>query len=106
MISQSVEGGLLKHSQSNVATAQFSVESMGTDPYSNMRPPSNSQFRPPGTARLSLKRIPSSRDGHTGVIYKGWLIVFGGDRYCMPFNDTFVYNIQKEIKDAGAQSVE
>ena len=46
---------------------------------------------------LNLKRIPCSRDGHTGVIYNGWLFVFGGDRYCMPYNDTFVFNLVKEM---------
>lgn len=73
---------------------------MGTEPYNNVRPQTSSTYR-----QVCLKRIPSSRDGHTGIIYKGWLIVFGGDRYCMPFNDTFVYNIQRDLgeeAEAGA----
>ena len=54
-----------------------------------------------GLRKLNLKRIPQSRDGHTGVVYKGMLVIFGGDRYCMPYNDTFVFNIKNEFMERG-----
>ena len=42
--------------------------------------------------------IPQQRDGHTGIIYKNYLIIFGGDRHHMPFNDTYVFDIEKEFQ--------
>ena len=53
---------------------------------------------------------PAARDGHTGVIFQDHLIVFGGDRHHMPFNDSYVFNIANELRsmqnednDMGAQ---
>jgi hypothetical protein len=43
---------------------------------------------------LQVNRAPHSRDGHTGVVWEGMLIVFGGDRHHMPFNDTFVFMLK------------
>ncbi len=41
---------------------------------------------------------PAARDGHTGLIYNDkYLIIFGGDRHHMPFNDTYVCNLAVEI---------
>jgi Galactose oxidase, central domain len=37
---------------------------------------------------------PPARDGHTGVIVGDVMIVFGGDRNRMPFNDTFKLDIR------------
>ena len=41
---------------------------------------------------------PAARDGHTGVIFQDHMIVFGGDRHHMPFNDSYVFNISNEIR--------
>ena len=41
---------------------------------------------------------PAARDGHTGVIFGEHLIIFGGDRHHMPFNDSYVFNIAKELE--------
>ena len=41
---------------------------------------------------------PAARDGHTGVIFQDHLIVFGGDRHHMPFNDSYVFNIANELR--------
>lgn len=43
-------------------------------------------------------KVPQSRDGHTGIIHKGMLIIFGGDRHHMPFNDTHIFDILAELK--------
>ena len=41
---------------------------------------------------------PAARDGHTGLVFEDYFIVFGGDRHHMPFNDSFVFNLASEIK--------
>ena len=38
--------------------------------------------------RIQYKR-PAARDGHTGILYGDFYIIFGGDRHHMPFNDMF-----------------
>ena len=40
---------------------------------------------------------PAARDGHTGVIFQDHLVVFGGDRHHMPFNDSYVFNLANEL---------
>ena len=43
-------------------------------------------------------RRPAARDGHTGIVHGGnQLLVFGGDRHHMPFNDTFLLDLKAEI---------
>ncbi len=39
---------------------------------------------------------PAARDGHTGIVFGNYFIVFGGDRHHMPFNDTFILDLKKE----------
>ena len=34
---------------------------------------------------------PHPRDGHSAVVSNNTMIIFGGDRHQMPFNDTYVY---------------
>ena len=41
---------------------------------------------------------PAARDGHTGIVFQDHLIIFGGDRHHMPFNDSYVFNLSNEIK--------
>ena len=36
---------------------------------------------------------PPARDGHTGAVFENHMIVFGGDRHHMPFNDTYVLDL-------------
>ena len=43
-------------------------------------------------------RIPAARDGHSAVLLKNLIVIFGGDRHRMPFSDTFIFNVQKEIQ--------
>jgi hypothetical protein len=40
---------------------------------------------------------PPARDGHSGVIYEGKFLVFGGDRHHMPFNDLHFLEIETEF---------
>lgn len=39
---------------------------------------------------------PAARDGHTGIVFGNYFIVFGGDRHHMPFNDTFILDLKNE----------
>mmetsp|Transcript_32982 Transcript_32982/g.32675 ORF Transcript_32982/g.32675 Transcript_32982/m.32675 type:complete len:193 (+) Transcript_32982:608-1186(+) len=54
-----------------------------------------------GPSNPSLGRIrgkvPHSRDGHSAVLFDGYLYVFAGDRHQMPFNDTYSYSIQEQV---------
>lgn len=47
-------------------------------------------------AKQSGKR-PAARDGHTGVTFGNYFLVFGGDRHHMPFNDTFILDVKAEL---------
>jgi hypothetical protein len=40
---------------------------------------------------------PRPRDGHTADIFDGHMIIFGGDRHQMPFNDLFSLHLDSEI---------
>lgn len=44
---------------------------------------------------------PAARDGHSGVVVDGNLIIFGGDRHHMPFNDLFMLSLHQEFVDRG-----
>ena len=45
------------------------------------------------------------RDGHTGILHNGMMIVFGGDRHHMPFNDMFALDMQAEFERQAFQFV-
>ena len=47
-------------------------------------------------------RKPAARDGHTGVVFDDNLIVFGGDRHHMPFNDSYMLELDKEVVEKNA----
>lgn len=40
------------------------------------------------------KLVPQARDGHSSIVHDGMLIVFGGDRHHMPFNDLFILDLE------------
>jgi hypothetical protein len=42
-------------------------------------------------------RRPAARDGHSSCIFKEFMVVFGGDRHHMPFNDIFYLDIGREL---------
>lgn len=37
--------------------------------------------------------MPPARDGHSSLVYENMLIIFGGDRHHMPFNDLFMLDL-------------
>ena len=48
---------------------------------------------------------PMPRDGHTGLVHNGMMIVFGGDRHHMPFNDMFALDMPGEFDRQSFQFV-
>lgn len=45
--------------------------------------------------KIIADKQPPGRDGHSSVLHEGKWIIFGGDRHHMPFNDTYVLDIEK-----------
>jgi hypothetical protein len=37
---------------------------------------------------------PSARDGHASIIFDNKMVIFGGDRHHMPFNDLFLLDLK------------
>ena len=57
-----------------------------------------SPSKAPRNSKVSGTR-PRPRDGHSALIWDEYMIIFGGDRHHMPFNDLFSLHISKEIND-------
>lgn len=55
-----------------------------------------SPTKAPRDSKVSGVR-PRPRDGHSADLYGNHMIIFGGDRHHMPFNDLFALNIDAEI---------
>ena len=41
-----------------------------------------------------IGRRPGGRDGHSAINFQGSLIIFGGDRHLMAYNDLFVVDLE------------
>lgn len=52
-------------------------------------PPSPMQGRVAG-------KLPHSRDGHSANLYENFMIIFGGDRHQMAFNDLYCYSVYEK----------
>jgi hypothetical protein len=54
---------------------------------------------------IHQNKRPSARDGHTGMIFTAFedqfLLIFGGDRHGMPFNDLHILDLQAEFARKG-----
>ncbi len=50
---------------------------------------------------LVANKRPAARDGHSGLSLmcdeKPYMLVFGGDRHHMPFNDCFLLDLECEL---------
>lgn len=46
-----------------------------------------------------MGKKPCARDGHTAVLAGEQMIVFGGDRNLMSFNDLYAYSMGLQYKD-------
>jgi len=40
---------------------------------------------------------PPGRDGHSSFQVNNYWVIFGGDRHHMPFNDTYVLDLEKVV---------
>lgn len=49
------------------------------------------------TFGLVGNKRPPARDGHLAEMYGDCLVVMGGDRHHMPYNDVFILNAKAEI---------
>lgn len=45
--------------------------------------------------KIISDKQPPGRDGHSSYLHEGKWIIFGGDRHHMPFNDTYVLDLEK-----------
>ena len=54
--------------------------------------------RMPSPSKNIRGKKPAARDGHSGLMYKNFLMVFGGDRHHVPFNDTFMFDMGTELE--------
>lgn len=45
--------------------------------------------------KTNQKKKPCARDGHSACLYNDHLIIFGGDRHMMGFNDMFSLDLSK-----------
>ena len=46
-----------------------------------------------GLDKFKFGVVPAPRDGHSAVLYKNMMVVFGGDRNKFPYNDLFMFKI-------------
>lgn len=46
-------------------------------------------------AHLKIGKKPCARDGHNAIVDGNKLVVFGGDRHKMSFNDLFMLSLDK-----------
>ncbi len=49
------------------------------------------------TFGLVQYKRPPARDGHLAELYQGCLLVMGGDRHHMPYNDMYILKAKQEI---------
>ena len=50
------------------------------------------EILPPSTLKIN-KKVPAPRDGHVAFQFNGKMLIFGGDRHHMPFNDLFMIDV-------------
>jgi|APCry1669190288_1035285.scaffolds.fasta_scaffold215824_1 hypothetical protein len=57
-----------------------------------------SQVSSPRGSLLFIKgKQPPARDGHSAIIHEGSMIIFGGDRHHMPYNDVYIFDLLTEL---------
>lgn len=92
------------HEASNFDTYYHQMRKRKMNMSGSLRMNPDSPLRRHGDKEMELQvchvkgKRPAARDGHTGLVYNNkYLLVFGGDRHHMPFNDTYVCNLAAEI---------
>ena len=51
-------------------------------------------------SNIMIGKKPCARDGHCGVVIDDELVIFGGDRHQMSFNDIYKLNLKMAEKEA------
>ena len=67
--------------------------------YGMMKKRKNQSYAVEASYGMIRGKRPAARDGHSGLVYGDLLLVFGGDRHHMPFNDIFYLDIKKEMQE-------
>ena len=98
LISNNEPSPLLRKDDAKNLALRASHQSASLNPESQQ---SGGLINPMESTSKHLARFkrPPARDGHSGVVVRDrYLFVFGGDRHRMPFNDSFLLDIEEEFK--------
>ena len=82
-------GQTMPGSFANQSLQQSTSSKGGDDPQSATI---DSSAHDPNSLQINRKN-PQARDGHVGVCCEGKMLIFGGDRHHMPFNDLFLLDL-------------
>lgn len=47
--------------------------------------------------RFLIGKLPCARDGHSSVVYNDYMVIFGGDRHMMSFQDIFLFRLDRAV---------
>ncbi len=45
-----------------------------------------------------IGKKPCARDGHAGLVFEDSIVIIGGDRHMMSFNDAYLFKMDKGIE--------
>ena len=95
-----IRSPLSKKSFEGTISKNQKISPDGSSPDGSLSPPKKKKTLYDGPASPIVGRIrahpPHPRDGQSAVISNNIMIIFGGDRHQMPFNDTYVYFLVEE----------
>lgn len=98
-----VEAVLPERKLSPISEAmKFSLKAMGAQ-HSRSISPEKRQLRIPAirydaSRSFLLGKKPCARDGQTACVYRDYMVLFGGDRHMMSFNDIFLFRMDKALR--------
>ncbi len=46
-----------------------------------------------------IGKKPCARDGQTASVYCDYMVIFGGDRHMMSFNEVYLFRMDKALKN-------
>jgi hypothetical protein len=99
-----VAGGTAERKLSPTSEAmRYSLKSMGVQHHRHITQPEK-QLTVPAIRYDSVRSFligkkPCARDGQTAVVYRDYMVIFGGDRHMMSFNDIFLFRMDKALKN-------
>lgn len=87
------KGKSFKTHSPHTAPAKHHTESPNSSPHEVKRHAHLYDGPPSPLVGRIIGRAPYPRDGHSAVLVEDKMLVFGGDRYQMPFNDLYAYSL-------------